>query len=123
MMSLIRLNTVQNKMQQLAWRVRLSILAFVQAPSLEPIIRLKDGSYIDLSTKKIVLTEDTHIHCNGNLKLTSDKHVVIRSGRTPDPLREGYIHSVWTNANEDELGRPIKETVMPCNTPGCDCKK
>ena len=108
MISIISLNYIQVKIQEFTWRCKLAMLAFVQAPSLEPIVKLKDGSYIDLSKKKIVLTGDIHIHCEGNLKLSSDKHILIESGRTKEE-RNGYLHSIWFNAKEDEQGRPLKD--------------
>jgi hypothetical protein len=112
----------QMKLQETAWRFKVAALAFVQAPTLKPIIKLENGAYIDLSNKKIVLPEDFHIHARGNLKLTSDKHVVIRSGRNSDPEREGYVHSIWVNADEDSLGRPLKKDIKPCANPKCNCK-
>jgi len=96
-----------NYFQGLIWRFRLAVLAFVQAPSLEPIIKLKNGAYIDLSSKKIVLAEDTHIHCEGDLIISSAKHLMLESGKGAED-REGYVNGIWFNPSKDIYGRPLR---------------
>ena len=99
--------TIFGKLDEFVWRVKLSVSAFIHASAFEPVIKLKSGAYIDLNTRKIVLPEDTHIHCKGNLKFSSDKHVVIQSGKNNEPGRHGYVHSIWLNPKEDRHGRPL----------------
>lgn len=118
---MITLEQTVSKVQETAFRFKLAALAFKQASNLKPIIKLKNGAYIDLSSKTIVLPQDTHIHCDGNLKLTSDKNIIMRAGLTPDPDRPGYMYGIWNNTEEDSLGRPLKKEVKPCTIPNCNC--
>lgn len=62
----------------------------------------------DLESKTLHLPADYRIHSTGSLTIASDKHLLFNSGRTPEE-REGYLHSIWFNADLDEQGRPIRE--------------
>lgn len=62
----------------------------------------------DLESRTLHLPEDFRIHSVGTLTIESDKHLLFNSGRTPEE-REGYVHSIWFNADIDEEGRPIRD--------------
>lgn len=60
-------------------RLRMALLAYKSAPALYPVIKLDDGTKIDLSTNTITISGDFHIHSEGHMYLSSDKHVMINS--------------------------------------------
>ncbi len=72
----------------------------------DPIIILDNGMKLDLENRKLIIPSDFHLHTEGDLRLSSDKHVILHSGRTPES-REGYVHGVWVNPDIDEYGRPL----------------
>lgn len=91
-------------LQSLGQRVRWAWLAFT-APALKPVVQLEHGAYMDLANRRIVVPGEFHIHAQGNLRLSSDEHVILRSGAI-EHGGEGYI---FFNTREDEWGNPIRE--------------
>jgi hypothetical protein len=87
-------------------RCYLGYLAFT-SNDLTPCIKMKNGIIIDIENQRLIIPGDFNLHTTGNLRLTADKHVIIKSGNTPEE-REGYIHSIWFNSEEDINGNPIK---------------
>ena len=73
---------------------------------LSPYIRLKNGSIVDLNNQRLIILGDFTLHTTGNLKLTSDKHIILKSGRLPEE-RAGYTYSIWFNSEEDQFGNPL----------------
>lgn len=69
-------------------------------------IQLGNGVILDLDNQKIIIPGDFALHTEGNLRLSSDKHVIIKSGQTEEP-RPGYIHGIWLNSEEDQFGQPL----------------
>lgn len=61
---------------------------------------------INVTSGKITFYKEFNIHCKENLSITSDKHVIIMSGR--DLSEDGEtLHSVWTNPDVNEDNEPI----------------
>jgi hypothetical protein len=88
-------------------RCYLAYLAFT-SPDLTPCIKMKNGVIIDIENQRVIIPGDFNLHTTGNLRLTSDKHVIIKSGRTPEE-RDGYVYGVWINSEEDNQGNPLLE--------------
>lgn len=89
----------------------MAITAFRQADEFSTCLNMGNGILLDLKTKKIIIPQDFHLHCEGDLVLSSAKHVIISSGRTPES-REGYTHSIWFNSKLDADKRPVRAFLM-----------
>lgn len=61
--------------------------------------------------KVIHLSGDVTLHASGTLKLESDKHIILSSGKGKEE-RPGYRHSVWLNPDLDARGRPIQKLQL-----------
>ena len=88
-------------------RCRRAVVAF-SAPYSISEVKFDNGMVVDLTTKSLVIPGDLSIHTTGNLTFSSDQHVIIKSGCTPEE-RDGYVHGIWLNPSLDEHGRPIME--------------
>jgi hypothetical protein len=99
--------------QQTAWfnklwqRCYLAYMAFMSS-NLSPCIKTKNGVIIDIENQRVIIPGDFNLHTTGNLRLTSDRHIIIKSGRTPEE-RDGYVYGVWLNSEEDSNGNPLLE--------------
>lgn len=103
------MNFVQHTRVGFLQRLRLAALAFINAPKFGDVIQIgNSGVTLDLRKNKIVLTQETHIHCTENFTISSDKHLMLDSGRNIEGDREGYMNGVWINTDKDHLGRPIQ---------------
>ncbi len=69
-------------------------------------VAIGQGIVLDLVSNRIVIQGDFELYTKGHLRLRSDKHVIINSGRDEEQ-RPGYIHAIWLNSDEDDFGRPI----------------
>lgn len=71
------------------------------------------GQEISVSKKgKVIsLKGDFTLHTSGTLKLESDQHVILSSGRGKEE-RAGYRHSVWLNPDLDTEGRPVQKLQL-----------
>lgn len=65
---------------------------------------------VDRKNKKLILNPGWEICSASDLRLSSNQHVIVKSGRTPDPNRPGIMYSIWNNCDEDENGNPIIQT-------------
>lgn len=83
--------------------------------STEPVTLTKHVVY-DPEQGVIIVKQDTHIHFTDQIKITSDKDVIIKSGRKDNPDRPGYRYSIWQNSDEDELRRPIMKGWLENNS-------
>jgi hypothetical protein len=81
-----------------------------EVPQPDSIV-FTNGVTIDMENKRIILPDDFSVHATGNLRLTADKHVIIKSGQGVEESRRGYHYSIWLNSDEDDAGRPLKEQV------------
>ena len=63
---------------------------------------------LDLTNRRIIIPGEFNFHATGNLTLSSDQHVIIKSGQTAE-YRAGYVHGIWLNPIQDELNQPILE--------------
>jgi hypothetical protein len=81
---------------------------FTKEANQPEIITFANGVVIDIENKRIILPDDFALHTTGNLRLTSDKHIIIKSGQGDEPDRPGYQYSIWLNSAEDEAHRPLK---------------
>ena len=71
-------------------------------------IQLSHSIILDLDTGRIILHGDTELHCDGNLHIRADKHLMLSSGQDVDPERPAYIHSIWFNTAVNQKGLPIR---------------
>lgn len=85
-------------------RIALAVKAF-NKPNVM-CIEIGNGVILDLSNNRLVIPGDFEFHAEGNLRLTSDRHIILKSGQDAD-RREGYTHSIWLNSEEDENGDPL----------------
>lgn len=81
-------------------RLRAAIQAFIH-PAPPPL-------RFDAATQRWVLEGDLAVHLTGSLRLSTDKHIILQSGRTPVPGRPGYVHGVWTNPPLNAEGQPVR---------------
>lgn len=65
-----------------------------------------DNLHIRVDKNKIIIDSPINIHCTQTMCLSSDKHIILSSGKTKEE-RHGYRHSVWLNPDIDYLGRPL----------------
>lgn len=86
----------------------ISFLAHFFAPlsDLRPVFRL-NGVEIDLNRRLVVVSEPFNLHCTENLKLSSNKHVLLESGQGTEHRRPNYLYSVWINSPTDQYGDPV----------------
>jgi hypothetical protein len=61
---------------------------------------------------KLVINTPLSIHCTNTISLSSDKHIILSSGRTIEQDRPGYNYGVWLNPDLDKLGRPLQTMVL-----------
>lgn len=94
----------------------------------KPVLKLDNGLLVDIENKRIVIPTDFHIHTEGTLRISSDKHVVINSGDGYDP-NIGTRWGIWLNSdvgNDGEPigeGSPLLEVEHECNDDDCSCKE
>lgn len=70
---------------------------------------IKDDNFlIDLKNKTITIDGEFSIHSTGNMKLSSDKHLIFKSGVNTNGS-EGFI---FFNSLEDQEGNPIIEKPL-----------
>lgn len=112
MISGIETYWIQEQIEKLVFRFKIAALAFVQAPSLKPILKTRQGIEIDLSCNKIIFPDTIHLHSQGDFIISSDQHVMIDSGQKPEADRPGYMYSVWTNCPKDNFGRPTMDPKL-----------
>lgn len=62
----------------------------------------------EYSKGKIVINTPLSIHCTNTISLSSDQHIILSSGKKPDPTRPGYNFGVWLNPDLDRMGRPLQ---------------
>jgi hypothetical protein len=93
--------------QRLFQRIGLAARAFM-APLDSPRIQLKNGTILDLSTNTVIVNGAFTLHSTGELCLSTDEHLILLSGRTPEE-RPGYQHSIWLNPDFDDKGRPVQD--------------
>lgn len=72
-----------------------------------PKIRFDNGVELDFDRHAIVMNHPTQLHCKENFSITTNKNLILESGRTPDPERPGYVYAIWENCDRDHQGRPI----------------
>jgi hypothetical protein len=87
-------------------RCQWAIQAF-NAKAALPCIKLNNGIILDLTSNRIIIPSDFHLHTQGNLRLSSDQNIIISSGQKQDTERSDYVYGVWINSEEDLLGRPL----------------
>jgi hypothetical protein len=90
-------------------RCYLMYLAF-KSKDLTPCIKMKNGIIVDLDNQRLIIPGDFNLHTTGNLRLTSDKHIIIKSGRVPEE-RPGYVYGIWFNSDEDSDGKPLLDNA------------
>lgn len=61
--------------------------------------------------KKFFIGGELEVHASGNIRLTSDQHIILTSGNTRED-RPGYRHSIWLNPELDNLRRPIQKLTL-----------
>jgi hypothetical protein len=81
---------------------------FAKEASCPDIIQFANGVIIDVENRRIILPDDFALHTTGNLRLSADKHVIIKSGQGEEE-RPGYRYSIWLNSEEDGACRPLKD--------------
>lgn len=94
-----------------------------------PVIKTANDVLIDLEKRKIIISGDFHMHCTGDLRLSSDKHILLNSGEGYDST-VGERWGIWLNSDTDSRGKPITDTFIEQHKIcGCseeckhDCKK
>ncbi len=88
-------------------KLKLCLMILI-SKNFKPTIKFSNGVELDIKNNKIILTKPLHIHCMEDIKLTSDKNVIIESGKKNDPNRPGYNYSIWLNCPKDSNGNPLK---------------
>lgn len=94
----------------------------------QPVIQLENGLLVDIENKRLVIPTDFHIHTEGTLRLSSDKHILINSGDGFDPIL-GTRWGIWLNSDVDNNGEPIGEGSPLlednhiCDEADCSCKE
>lgn len=83
-------------------------LMILTSKNFKPILRFNNGVEIDLKYNKIILTKPMHLHCTEDITISSEKNIIIDSGKKDDPNRPGYKYSIWLNCNKDSNGNPLK---------------
>lgn len=83
-------------------------LLVLTSKSFKPVLRFDDGTEIDFRSNKIILRNTLNIHCKEDIKISSEKNIIIDSGKKYDPERSGYRYSIWLNCPKDEKGNPLK---------------
>lgn len=91
------------------WFRRLILWAIFGDSSV--VLHTRNGVTIDLTQKKITVHDDFHLHTEGELKFSTDKDLILLSGRSPNPDRPGYRYSIWKNPPFDAEGRPLQKIV------------
>lgn len=76
----------------------------------KPTIKINNEIEIDFSANKIVFSKPLHIHCKEDITLSSEKNIIINSGRSEDPRRPGYTYGIWLNCPVDENNLPLKKS-------------
>lgn len=74
----------------------------------KPTLKINNEIEIDFSANKIIFSKPLHIHCKEDITLSSEKNIVINSGRSEDPRRPGYTYGIWLNCPVDENNLPLK---------------
>jgi hypothetical protein len=70
------------------------------------IVQMQDGILLDLRTNQIIVTGDLSFHSTGTMRLSSDQHVILESGRGKDVRNE--TQGIWLNPVLDDDGLPIE---------------
>jgi hypothetical protein len=91
-------------LSKLIVRTKLAIKAF--STPVCSHFEILPGVVFDIENKRIIITGDFSLHTEGNLRLSSDKHVIIKSGQSEEE-RTGYVHGIWLNSIEDSEGKPL----------------
>jgi len=115
MINVIQKSVILSFFERLTW----SIKAF-NATKFGTLVKLSNGVMIDLDKKKVIIPSDFELHVEGNLTLSSNKHVMIKSGQTEEE-RPGYLYSIWLNSDLDEYGLPIikDQNLIDGESHGC----
>jgi hypothetical protein len=96
--------------KSLLQRCKWALSAF-NAQAASPCITLHNGIILDLTSNRLVIPSDFHLHTSGNLKFSSDQNIIISSGNGEDITRSKYVYGVWINSEEDHLGRPLLSNI------------
>ncbi len=88
-------------------RTRKAYLAFKSPPTLpSTVIQLSNGVMLDLASNQVIVEGDFSLHSTGNIRLSSDEHVIVESGRGFDD--RGEVQGIWLNPVYDDSGQPIE---------------
>ena len=72
----MKANWFQDLTRRLTWATKIIVL-----PGNNPVIRLDNGITLDLVRNKIILDGDFALHVTGNLDLSADGDILLRSGK------------------------------------------
>lgn len=61
--------------------------------------------------KKFFINGELDVHARGNIRLTSDQHIILTSGNTKED-RPGYRYSIWLNPELDNHRRPLQKLTL-----------
>lgn len=99
--------------QLMSWTTRFKLIVAMLREDWKPVVRFRNGVELDFSTNSVILNQPTAIHARDNLTITSDKHLMMNSGRRQVEGREpGYVYGFWANTDLDRNGDPILDIPM-----------
>jgi hypothetical protein len=68
------------------------------------VIELGGGVVFDRARRRLILPDDFELFVTGNLKLSAEQHLILKSGQGLDGSSpNGY--AIWLNSPEDETGK------------------
>jgi len=81
------------------------------------ILKMVCGNDFQYKKGRLIINTPLNIHCTDTIALSSDKHILLSSGRKQEDDRPGYNYGVWLNPDLDNFGRPL-QTLSLVNDKG-----
>ena len=72
------------------------------------LLHVSDLLTVDVENGVIEIHKPITIRSCENIKIYSDKHVMINTSGTPEDSRPGYDYAIWMNSMIDSNGDPLK---------------
>lgn len=95
------------KKEKLTFLSKIKLIFSLLFKNFNPVIKFDNGVEFDLKNKKVILNNPLEIKSKENITITSEKHLILNSGKSPEH-RPGYYYSIWENSSFDEYGNPIR---------------
>lgn len=75
-------------------------------------ITLGDSIKVDIKNGVIEFLKPFKIVSNENIQIESKKHIIIKTSKDKEPIRNGYTYSIWLNPDFNNDGEPIQSEMF-----------